>query len=462
MQRRKVACQPRFSVLGSNARAVSFYGANPGSAFAWRSTGQQMQATGSKPVVQWAGFNVHEVKFLRAQSPRTKMPEIPNARVNSPLQIATDRTLGRINISLGLIVLALVIALCFAARMLCMTVIVASFLAILLDPLVVRLERLYIPLPLAAALVVVCGMILMGVVAYVAYEKANNFAIQLPVYSERVREALQPVLMKFEILQQNAESIAPTPGNGVPEIKVREVMNWPSVLVRGVGSITSGLVMTAVVPFLCFFLLIKKDELSARFATILESKINVSRFVNDLEGVVRGFVIGNLVVGTILAGTTAFVLTLLGVKNAITLSVVLAALNLIPFLGILVAAAVAVAALLVQFSTLGPFLVVLSTILILHVVSQNILVPRIIGSHVNVGPVAIIIGMLFWGWLWGWEGVLLAVPLTAIIKLIAETQSSLVHLAGFLAPGPCTRNSWFRIKGRPISNADLVGTRETL
>ena len=80
---------------------------------------------------------------------------------------------------------------------------------------------------------------------------------------------------------------------------------------------------------------------------------------------------------------------------------------------------------ILQFNTPGPFIVITLTILFLHVVSANLLVPKFIATRVSIGPVAATVGMLFWGWLWGVMGLLLAVPLTAFIKLVADLHPSL-------------------------------------
>ncbi|HLY63273.1 MAG TPA: AI-2E family transporter [Terriglobia bacterium] len=375
------------------------------------------------------------------------------AQVKDSQEIATDRTLKRISASLSLIVLSLAIALCYAAKMLCITVIVASFLAILVDPLVARLQKMHIRLHLAAAIVVICGGMLFGAAAYVAYQNANNFANQLPVYSSRLRQALEPIITKVQSLQRNAESIAPAPADGVPEVKVHQGLSLPSFLIRGMDSITSSLILAAVIPFLCFFMLVKKEQFCARFRIMFDGRIDVPKFTRNLDGVVRGFVVGNLVVGLIMAGTTTLVLFILGIKNPIMLGIFLSLLNLIPFLGAIAAGVVATAAGLLQFTSLWPFLVLMLTILVLHVITQNVLIPRIIGPRVSVGPVAVIIGMLFWGWLWGVWGLLLAVPLTAFLKLIADTQPSLVHLSDLLGASPCQRTVVIRVKESSITKA---------
>ena len=67
---------------------------------------------------------------------------------------------------------------------------------------------------------------------------------------------------------------------------------------------------------------------------------------------------------------------------------------------------------------------------------EKLRIPRFVGSRLDVGPVAATIGFLFWGWLWGVAGLLLAVPLTAFIKLLADANPSLAHLSTLLARDP--------------------------
>jgi AI-2E family transporter len=84
------------------------------------------------------------------------------------------------------------------------------------------------------------------------------------------------------------------------------------------------------------------------------------------------------------------------------------------------------------------------TILFLHVVSANLLIPKFIATRVSIGPVAATVGMLFWGWLWGVMGLLLAVPLTAFVKLVVDLHPSLGHLSNMLALTPRPIPRWVR------------------
>jgi predicted PurR-regulated permease PerM len=159
---------------------------------------------------------------------------------------------------------------------------------------------------------------------------------------------------------------------------------------------------------------------------------------------IRGFVTGNLIVGSMMAVATTLMLLGIGMKGAIPLGIASGLLNLLPFLGLIFSLALPLAAAILQFNTPGPFVIITLTILLLHVVSANLLTPKFIATRVSIGPVAATVGILFWGWLWGVMGLLLAVPLTAFVKLIADLHPSLCHVSNMLALTPRPTPRWVR------------------
>jgi len=349
---------------------------------------------------------------------------------------------------LGLIFGAIVLAFCFFASSLCITIVLSAFIAILADPLVVRVAKIGLGRVLASGLVVLCFMFLAGALTYVSYNRVSAFADEFPIYAHRIQQDVAPLISKLDRIQENAQSITPLLKGSklVTEVTVRPPpMDWPSFLVRGVGSISGILIMGGVLPFLVFFMLVGKDQMSVRLTNMFQGKIDVSKFVSNLGEMVRGFFLGNLIVASIMAAGTSLVFLVLGMKGAVTLGIVSAILNLIPFLGLVLASALPLAAALLQFNTIGPFVAIAITVTFFHLIAANFLIPKLVGSRLLVGPVALTIGMLFWGWLWGIMGLLLAVPLTALVKLIADSRPSLIHLSNLLTEDPRPMPRWARI-----------------
>ncbi|HYW37281.1 MAG TPA: AI-2E family transporter [Terriglobales bacterium] len=368
----------------------------------------------------------------------------------------SDMLLRRIAILLFILVAGLLTVFGYYASSICITVILAAFLAILIDPVVVTLEKLRLPRGLAAAVVVLAGMGLIALLGHALYGRAVAFTEELPEYTAKIQQAMEPISRKIEKVQQSAGSLTSDvqPIKKVPEVRLRESPSWPAYLVRGAGSVWGVLIIAGVVPFLTFFMLCSKDQMATRMNALFSSRMDSARFITTLNQMIRGFVAGNFIVGSVMAAATTLMLWGIGMRGAIPLGIASGLLNLVPFLGLIFSLALPLAAALLQFNTPAPFIVITLTILLLHVVSANLLIPKFIATRVSIGPVAATVGILFWGWLWGVMGLLLAVPLTALVKMVADLHPSLCHLSNMLALTPRPIPRWVRygetIVGRAI------------
>jgi predicted PurR-regulated permease PerM len=386
----------------------------------------------------------NQVTDKSAVTEQSRVLEVEMA-LSSPAS-PSDLLLRRIAILLFILVAGLLTVFGYYASSICITVVLAGFLAILFDPLVVTLEKLHLPRSVAAAGIVLAGMSLIGLLGYELYGRATSFAEELPVYASKVQQTIEPISRKIQAFQQSAGNLTNDvhPSKKVPEVRVQESPTWPDYLVRGVGSVWGVLIIAGVVPFLTFFMLCTKNQMATRMEGLFDSRIDAARFIASLNQMIRGFVAGNLIVGFVMAVATTLVLWVVGVKGAIPLGIASGLLNLLPFLGLIASLALPLAAALLQFNTPGPYIVITLTILFLHVVSANFLIPKFIATRVSIGPVAATVGILFWGWLWGVMGLLLAVPLTAFIKLVADLHPSMCHLSNMLALTPRPTPRWVR------------------
>jgi predicted PurR-regulated permease PerM len=306
-------------------------------------------------------------------------------------------------------------------------------------------------------------MALFVLAANFGYNGATNLVETIPQYSQRIRHFVSPLEKEINKVQQTAGSLSsePPPTRKVPEVTLRQPPTWPSFVLRGVGSVWGALIIIAVVPFLMYFNLIRKEQMHHRLISLLGGVIDVPQFIRAVSRMVRGFTVGNLVVGSGMAVVTVVVLLALRVEGAIILGVASGFLNLIPFIGVLLALIVTMGAALLQFDTLGPFAIIFSVIVCLHVISANFIIPKVIGSRVNIGPVAAMLGILFWGWLWGGMGILLAVPLTAFVKIVADCHPSLAQISNLLSESPKPISHWKRV-AQKVEAEQLVPSTNNL
>jgi predicted PurR-regulated permease PerM len=357
-----------------------------------------------------------------------------------------NRLLRQIVLLLCILALALIVAFCYFASSLCITVVLSSFLAILVDPLVMYLERFRIPRMISAAVIIAGATILIVTMTYGSYKQVADVVDDMPFYARKIGEDLAPITRKIETVRDSAGRLTTEVSTKkIPEVKVKgDYPEWTTYVIRGVGPVSGAALIVGAVPFLMFFLLIQKDRLKEKLAIVWGDAIDVSVLMTGVTQMVRGFVLGNLIIGALMALATVAALFAMHVQGAPLLGVVSGFLNLIPFIGAIAGAVVPMGAAVIQDLPVTTLAVILATVVGLHIVAVNLLVPKFIGSRVSVSPVAATVGILFWGWLWGLIGVLLAVPLTALVKIVADSHPSLGKFGNLLAEHPEGIPPWSR------------------
>jgi len=134
--------------------------------------------------------------------------------------------------------------------------------------------------------------------------------------------------------------------------------------------------------------------------------------------------VGNVVIGLILGITSTIAFWILGVPYFYVIGMISGVVSLLPYLGI-VLAIIPPVVVSMGFLTVKSFFAIVAVVAISHVIALNLLYPKIIGRRLQLNPLAVTLALLFWGWLWGAMGLILAVPLTAAIKIIFDHVESL-------------------------------------
>src|ERR1700722_2711394 len=383
-----------------------------------------------------------------------------SAPPGSPQTEPQPRPMVRIVGLLWVVVMAIVVAFAYFTSSLCITFLLAGFLALVFDPIPTYLERLRIPRVLSTGVLILAGGLGVAVLVHLSYGKASQLVEDFPDYADRIHDAFEPLNQRIEKVQKTAGSITAGPASPItrkapPVVRVADQPQpaWPSYLIRGVGSVWGAIIVGGIVPFLMFFMLVRKSHLYGWVANTFGDTVDVANFTTMLTKMVRGFVVGNVIIGSAMAAVMVGVLYALKLPGAVPLGIASGFLNLVPFLGAILAAGLPFFASILQFDSPAPFVIIVVVAIALHLVSANFLVPRFIGSRLNIGPVAATMGMLFWGWLWGIMGVLLAVPLTASVKLVADCHPSLIHISNLLAEKPRGVPHWVEVGSERVVRA---------
>ncbi len=344
---------------------------------------------------------------------------------------------ARSNISQKIIAAGIVFALLYLASSVVMTLMLAVLIAYFLDPVVGLLDRLHIPRALGAVLVMLASTAILVGLGYLLLQRADDFASDWPRYSLVLRNSAEAVDRNLSIVEKHVAEITPQAEGGQrvrPAVRIETTQPVHDLLLRGLGSLYSIFLVITFLPFLIFFMLAAKRRLWLATLHLFPEteRPSVEHALVQVGVVLRGYMVGNAVVGLILALASGFLFWMLHLDYPWLAGIVSGLLNLVPYLGAVLSWLPPFVLGMAQWSSIGPFLGVAAALSVFHLAAQNLLVPALVGRRVRLNALAVTIALMFWGWLWGAVGLILAIPITATVKVVCDHAEGWKPLGRFL------------------------------
>jgi predicted PurR-regulated permease PerM len=341
----------------------------------------------------------------------------------------------------GLSVLALLYT-AFAARAFLVPLVLALLLAFLFNPVVRGLERLRLPRSVSAAAIVlaVVGTIALGgyslsgpAAAWIA--RAPESLSQLEAKLRRLRRPVEQVTRTAERVGQLTEVAQAAAPAGAKPLKVEvQQQSWNAAIFGGTWSvISSGL----VVMVLLYFFLSSGDVFLAKLVKVLPTLTDKKRalqIARDTERSISYYLLTTTVVNAAFGAAVAVAMHLVGMPNAALWGVLAAVTNFIPYLGAVAMMTILGLVALVQFDDASRALVAPLVFFALNFAEGYLFTPMAVGRRLTLNPVVVFVGVLFWGWIWGIAGALLAVPILAAAKIVCDRIEGLAAVGEFLGP----------------------------
>ena len=332
--------------------------------------------------------------------------------------------------SLTLLGLGLVVVFAYFGESVLAVIFFSILLSFALSPIVESLIRFHVPRAVAA---LVSVALLLGVlygITVASYNQAAIFIGELPKYSQKIRSLVQPFRQQAETIEETGEAVGET---GTNVIAVRQVSTWTDVLTHGVGTLSDILLAASFVPFLAYFLLTWQHH--ARSATVmlfpLQHRHTAFVTLGLIGKMLQSFIVGNLLIGLLISGVSVATFAALHVPFFFFVGFLSGFLSLVPYLGLVLAMVPPLIVSLGQLSA-SDLVLVIFAVLALHLFALNVLYPKLLGSRLRMNPLAITIALLFWGWIWGAIGLVLAIPITGAIKIVFDHVDSMKPYADWL------------------------------
>jgi predicted PurR-regulated permease PerM len=324
----------------------------------------------------------------------------------------------------------------YIAQIIIIPIVFATILAIVLHPAVNLIIRLKINRVVAIVIVMFLTFLIIAMFGTLLYSQANRFTESLPRLVDKFTEILNQIIFW---------------ASGYFDISAKEITAWitntKNELIGGaqigqtivnVGSIVALLFLIPVYVFMILFY----QPLLIEFFHRLFGKSNrdkVSEIINQIKTLIQRYLIGLLFEVVIISFLYTIGLLILGIEYALILGILGALLNLIPYLGSIIAASMPMIIAIVTKPSPWFALLVMALYIFIQFIDNNYIVPKIVASKVKINALASIIAVITFGALWGIPGMLVAIPLTAIAKLIfdhIEPLQAWGFLLGDTMPSP--------------------------
>jgi predicted PurR-regulated permease PerM len=293
----------------------------------------------------------------------------------------------------------------------------AIMIAILLNPVILFLCRMKIPRVLSILIALIIAMLLIAGIFYFFISQISLFSESFPQFKQKFislfNESERWVARTFNISKGKVDAWV---------IKTqKEGMDNGTVITSTVSTLT-GLLMTFIIMPVYVFMIIYYKPLLLEFIARLFPKnvhVMVVEVLTETKGLIQSYLIGLLVEAALVATLNSLALWILGMPYAILIGVIGALLNVIPYIGGVVAVALPM---LLALAVKTPIdaLYVLIAYLAVQFIDNNLFVPKIVASKVKINALVSIIVVLVGNQLWGVPGMFLSIPITAIVKVIFD------------------------------------------
>ncbi|MBK8551983.1 MAG: AI-2E family transporter [Ignavibacteria bacterium] len=307
----------------------------------------------------------------------------------------------------------IIIPLCFAV-----------LIAILLDPIVSFFERIKIPRTLAITLALTVGILLISGLIYFFSVQLSLFNESLPMFKE-----------KFKLVLDQSKAWASSEFNISMDSINSQLDNWSKSLFEGTGAVIGYTVMTLtelvivwlLIPVYTYLFLYYQNLFLAFIEQVSDKKNQktIKEVMTEGNKMIQSYLVGLVLEVIIMSILNSVGLLILGIEYAILLGIIGALLNVIPYIGGVVSTALPMLVAIVTHDSLLSPLLVLAVYLFIQFLDNNFIVPLVVASRVKINALVSIIVVLIFGALYGVSGMFLAIPLTAIVKIIFDRIESL-------------------------------------
>jgi predicted PurR-regulated permease PerM len=282
-------------------------------------------------------------------------------------------------------------------------------------------------------MLIVIGVVMVLVI--LLFGQISDFAAAAPLYKEKVVETLNNLQQKF------SEYLKYLPGNlsdpQAIDLDMKQVQKVSGYFFEGLGSMTSSFARLLLIFFLTLFMMIDSDIIQRKMKSVFGSKQSeaAEQILSEINKQLKSFIRVKFSVVIGLGIVVTIGLLIFKVKYAYIWGPLVGIMNLVPYIGSFVSAIPPIIVAGIQHNSALYMFWVALFFLVIQFTEGNIITPRLTSGTVDLNTTAVLVSVMYWGWLWGFIGIVLAVPITVAVKIVCDHVEPLKPIGMMLGSG---------------------------
>lgn len=351
-----------------------------------------------------------------------------------------------VKLTIVIVLVTLLAAIIAVGSDIIMPLILSLVMAILLRPVVQFLtKRLHIPHVLSVLIAVTLLVILIAAIIAIISYQVGDFAEDLPT----IKKNLLAHYHDLQLWIKEKFNISYSRQNSYLKDFTRDSFTGEKILAKDtINSFSQTILKTMLIPVYTFLILLYRNLFKKFLLRVINKKNQqtLENILGEIRIVIQSYLVGLIIEMGVVAGLMMIGLMIVKVPYVVLLGLITAVLNLIPYIGILIAGVIAI---IVALTTSSDFSTVAGVVIVMWVVQlfdNNILVPKIVGSKVKINALVSLVGVVTGGALAGIMGMFLAIPVIAIIKCIFDRIDDLKPWGYLMGDEMPKTYEWYKVK----------------
>ncbi|MCJ7508128.1 MAG: AI-2E family transporter [candidate division Zixibacteria bacterium] len=323
------------------------------------------------------------------------------------------------NIALPFIALAAATAFFYFASPILIPVVLAASFSYILSPAVKLLNRIKLPHLVSVFIVVLVAILVIAIAGYFLFGIAQGLVGDFPNYWDAVVKFLSQTRQDIKIL----DKILPSQESlDLRTLQLKDVSGLTRFIAKSAGSLFTFIFISILTVFLTILLLSEQKGLKEKliYAFGKNERSVAENIIAQINRQIGKFLVVRFLTSLGLGIAFAIGLAIIGVKYAIFWGLLAGVMDLVPFIGPVLAVVPPLIVTGVQFKSVMPMFWVFILYEAIQIPESNLIAPRLMGRSLNLSPFALLVATMYWAWLWGAIGVILAIPITAAMKVICD------------------------------------------